>query len=263
MTTGSSGQQPLYVDAGILFIANTNTLLVTASFSNTASYLLNYVPTVSSSWASSSISSSFASISNTASYAVSSSNARTASYVPTCSVAILSYAAQTADFALDSEYAYSASYAGTCSVFITNYLTSSQDSSSFASASISASYVPIGRSMVFCAAYTPVLTGPDAAEYVVPYLPDGATPATWSIKRFTLRAQLPESTLTVVNIEKSSGPGIFSATIVGSITLPAAAYEATSGSTPFTVVSGDKVRFNVATLGTAQNWTIITDISNT
>jgi hypothetical protein len=193
-----------------------------------------------------------------------SGSATSASYVATCSVAILAYASQTSDFALDSTFAYSASYASTCSVFVTTYETASVYSSSFASQSISASYVPTGRSMVLCAAYTPVLAGPDVAEYVFPYGADGTTMVWWNIKRFTIRAQLPESTQTVVNIEKSTGAGIFNPIIVGSVTLPATAYEATSGSAPpeFSASTGDKIRFNVATLGTAQNWTIITEISN-
>ncbi len=194
-----------------------------------------------------------------------SGSATSASYIATCSVAILAYAAHTADFALDSMFAYSSSYAKTCSVFETNYITSSVASSSFASQSFSASYVPLGRSIVLCAAYTPILAGPDLAEYLIPYSPvgDGTIPISWSVKRLTLRAQTLETSESVINIEKSSGPGIFTAEVIGSVTLPTSAYEAYSGSLPSASLnSGDKIRFNVVNVGLAQNWTIITEISN-
>jgi hypothetical protein len=195
-----------------------------------------------------------------------SGSATTASYVPTCSIALLAYTSQTSDFALDSMFAYSSSYASTCSVFITNYQTASVYSSSYASGSTTASYVAYGRSIVLCAAYTPVLSGPDAAEYVIPYSPiDGATPMSWSIKRMTFRAQTTETSQSIVNIERSTGPGTFNPVIIGSITL-ASANEATTGSiatgASASFTSGDKVRFNVVNIGTAQNWTIITEISN-
>lgn len=194
-----------------------------------------------------------------------SGSATSASYIATCSVAILAYTAQTADFALDSMYAWSSSYAQTCSVYEVNFLTSSVESSSFASQSFSASYVPLGRSIVLCAGYTPVLPGADIAEYVIPYHPqgDGTVPLDWNIKRFTIRAQTIETSQSVVNIEKFSGSGIFVGTVVGSLTLPALAYEAYSSSfTSASLTSGDKIRFNVVSLGTSQNWTIITEISN-
>lgn len=194
-----------------------------------------------------------------------SGSATSASYIATCSVAILSYASQTSDFALDAMFAYSASHADTCSVFITNYQTASVYSASYASESISASYVPMGRSIVLCAAYTPILAGEDLAEYIIPYSPvgDGTVPVSWSVKRLSIRAQTIETSESVVNIEKSVGSGIFSPVLIGSLTLPASSYEAYSGSMPSASLnSGDKIRFNVVNVGLAQNWTIITEISN-
>ena len=121
----------------------------------------------------------------------------------------------------------------------------------------------MGRSMVLCAAYTPVLAGPDVAEYVIPNYADGVTPVTWSVKRVVWRAQIAETSASVINLEKSTGPGVFSPVVFASATLPTSAYEAISYSyVSASVVSGDKIRFNVVNVGTAQNWTIITEISN-
>ncbi len=194
-----------------------------------------------------------------------SGSATTASYVATASIAIQSYMADAATFALDSTFALSASCAQTASYFITTFITQSTVSSSFASSSMSASYYALGRSIVLCAAYTPILAGADVAEYLIPYSPvgDGTSPISWSIKRFTIRAQTAETSQSVVNIEKSIGPGIFNPILIGSLTLPAASYEAYSGSMPSqSLNSGDKIRFNVVNVGFSQNWTIITEISN-
>jgi hypothetical protein len=94
-------------------------------------------------------------------------------------------------------------------------------------------------------------------------LGDGTIPVTWNVKKFTIRAQTPETIKTTINIEKSTGTGIFNPEIIGSLTLPSSSYEEYSGSIPSqTLNSGDKIRFNVINLGFSKNWTIITDISN-
>lgn len=196
-----------------------------------------------------------------------SGSATTASYTATCSIAIQSYMADAATYALDSGFAYSASCAQTASYFVTTYVTQSVISSSYASQSLSSSYYALGRSIVLCAAYTPVLAGPDIAEYPIPFNPVGPdlnAPLTWSIRRMSIRAQTAETSQSVVAIEKSSGNGIFVPTLIGQLTLPAASYEAFTRSIDSqSLVSGDKIRFNVVNVGFAQNWTIITEISNT
>jgi hypothetical protein len=174
----------------------------------------------------------------------------------------LSNTATTASYALNSAFAYSSSYASTASVSIITFVTQSVISSSFASSSVSSSYVPLGRAIVLCSAYTPLFSGADFAEIPIPYSPTGGS-VTWNIKRATLRAQFPESNVTAINLEYSSGTGVFNATVVGTVILTAGSYEASSG--PFTTIvnSGDKVRFNVIILGAAQNWTVIMELSNT
>ena len=154
--------------------------------------------------------------------------------------------------------------ADTASISIVSYITSYEVSNSFASSSLTASYFAYGRAVVLCASYTPVVLGADTAEITVPYSPlDGISAVSWSVKRLSLRAQAVESSVggSAVTIEKSTVAGAFSATTVGTLVLPSGAYETYSGS--FSKVnSGDKLRFNVNTLGASQNWTIITEISN-
>ena len=116
---------------------------------------------------------------------------------------------------------------------------------------------PKGASMILCAGWTPVATGPDYAEYTVPYDPqDGVSSVTWNVRRITWRASVSGSSLSTVAIEYSSGTGGFVANTIGSITLPVAAFEANVTSSLGTTVSGRKIRFNTTVLGDAQNWTI-------
>lgn len=118
----------------------------------------------------------------------------------------------------------------------------------------------VGRSIVHCSAFTPLVTGPDAAEIVVPYAPDGSTLWNWSVRRLDFRVQTA-GTGSSACIEKSPGAGGFSAVLVGTVAVADNAYEGyalPSG----TLNSGDKVRFNAVTLGTTQNWTLITEISH-
>jgi hypothetical protein len=135
---------------------------------------------------------------------------------------------------------------------------------STSSMAFTSSYAAGGRSMVLCAAYTPLVTGPDVAEVYVPYsLVDGSSSLSWSIKRLAWRVQVSESVSSSIYIERSTTTGSFSASYVGSLTLNSNSYEAynTTGSFQY-VNSGDKLRFNVIQLGTSTNWTIITEISS-
>jgi hypothetical protein len=134
-------------------------------------------------------------------------------------------------------------------------------SASWASSSLSASYFPNVKSLVLCTAYTPTSTGADAAELVVPYHINGTTALSWSVSRLNFRAQLSGSSYSSVVIEKSITNTAFSAVALGPVTLSANTYEGVTTGSLGNVNSGDKIRFNVATLGTATNWTIITEIA--
>jgi CCR4-NOT transcriptional regulation complex NOT5 subunit len=118
---------------------------------------------------------------------------------------------------------------------------------------------------MLCSAYTPTATGEDAAEVSVPFSPlNGGNSTSWTITRLSFRVKTAAAAdSSVIDIEKSTDAGAFSATLVGSVTLNANSYENNTTGSLGTVNSGDKLRFNVTTLGTATNWTVITEISNT
>jgi hypothetical protein len=125
-----------------------------------------------------------------------------------------------------------------------------------------AGVVPVdGRSMLLCTAYTPVATGSDGAEVMVPYSPaDGVTALTWVVRRLVFRVSVAGGSPSV-RFEKSSGTGAFSATTIGTVTLGSGAHEGvTTGSSLGTVTSGNKIRFNAVALGTATGWTVIVEI---
>lgn len=152
----------------------------------------------------------------------------------------------TCSYVESASYAYTSSYSNTSSYVL------------------SASYAPStpsGRAVGLCAAYTPLVTGADAAEIPIPYNTDGTTPITWNIKRINMRVQVSESVSSSVAIEKSNVAGVFTATEIGRILLPATSYEAFTGSISSTIASGEKMRFNVIELGTAQNWTLLVEIT--
>jgi hypothetical protein len=116
--------------------------------------------------------------------------------------------------------------------------------------------VPMGGVLVLCAAFTPAGTGADTAEFVVPYSPrDGTTSVTWNVRRIDFRVQTAGGA-PAITVEKSTATGAFSATTVGTVTLGSGAFEGNNTTSLGTVASGDKLRFNVGTLATAQNWTI-------
>lgn len=116
------------------------------------------------------------------------------------------------------------------------------------------------RAIMLCEAFTPVLTGADVGEITIPYAKDGTTVLTWSVKRLTLRVQTAGGAPVVV-VEKSTVTGAFTASTVGTLTMGSNNYEVSITSALGTVNSGDKIRFNVTTLATAQAWTITVEIA--
>ncbi len=113
-----------------------------------------------------------------------------------------------------------------------------------------------GCLMTLCAGFTPAATGADVAEFVVPYDPkDGSTSVTWNIRRIDFRVQTAGGAPSVT-VEKSTASGAFSAGTVGTVTLASGANEGSTTISLGTVASGNKLRINVGTLATAQNWTV-------
>lgn len=237
-------------------------LTPTASFAQTASFLNGFVNfAISASFASQSISASWAPVPISASWAsqsISASYARQSDFSVSSSWASMSISASWSP-PIPSDFSISASFAS-ASAFAT--------SASFSSQSISSSYVPTGRSVVLCSAYTPTLNGPDPAEVTIPFSPiDGVTAQSWSLKRISFRAQTVESNTSSINIEKSITASLFSASFLGTVTLPSGSFEnfttASAGTSSIgSIISGNKIRFNVTALGTSTNWTIITELSN-
>lgn len=118
-----------------------------------------------------------------------------------------------------------------------------------------------GRSIVFCAGYTPLAIGQDTAEIVIPYASDGSD-LTFDVRRILIRVNVAGGSPSV-RIEKSTGIGIFSAVTVGTVTLGSGDYEGAVTAALGTLDSGDKIRFNTLALGTAVGWTVIAEISPT
>jgi hypothetical protein len=117
-----------------------------------------------------------------------------------------------------------------------------------------------GCLLVLCLAFTPAGTGADSGEIVVPYSPvDGSTQLTWNVRRLTLRVSAsggaPAATL-----QKSTVAGAFTPSDLGTVTLGSGANEGSVTSALGSVVSGDKLRFSVGTLGTATGWTITVEL---
>lgn len=107
--------------------------------------------------------------------------------------------------------------------------------------------------MVLCSAFTPVATGPDAAEVVVPYEFDGSQSVDWTVRRLTLRVASAGSSPSIA-LERSTTAGAFNAINLTTLTIGSNAYEGATYGIFGTVTSGDKLRMNVLDLGTAQNW---------
>jgi len=251
----------------------TSSLYGTASWANNATSA-SYAPDITSYTSSLYGTSSWSSNSISASYALSASwapdiTSYTSSLFGTAS---WSNNATSASYALSASYSpggsvatYTSSLFGTAS-WSNNSLTASYITASNIIGTVtSASYFPYGRSVMLCSAYTPTATGEDAAEVSVPFSPlNGGNSTSWTITRLSFRVKTAAAAdSSVIDIEKSTDAGAFSATLVGSVTLNANSYENNTTGSLGTVNSGDKLRFNVTTLGTATNWTVITEISNT
>lgn len=213
--------------------ALTASYIQSSSYAGTASVLLGSV--VSSSYA---LSSSISFQSNTSSYAVSASLTVTSSNANTASLAF---------------NAISASYAPSAPSISASYAVSASWAPGAAAAS--------SRVVTLCAAFTPYLTGPDAAEIPIPYLSDGISPVSWSVNRLNFRVQLSGSTTSSVIIQKSSSTGSFSPVSLCTMSLNSSSYESYTSSIS-TIISGDKIRFCVNTIGTAQFWTLTTEITS-
>jgi hypothetical protein len=123
-------------------------------------------------------------------------------------------------------------------------------------ADVAAAATKRGALIVLAAGYTPSATGADTVEIPVPYSPtNGTTSLTWNVRRLNLRVNVAGGAPSVT-VEKSTASTAFSATTVGTVTLASGAYEGSTTSTLGTVASGDKLRMNVAALGTATGWTV-------
>lgn len=110
--------------------------------------------------------------------------------------------------------------------------------------------------VVICAGFTPAATGADVAEIVVPYSPaDGTTSLTYNVRRIDFRVNVAGGA-PAVTVEKSTASTAFSSTAVGTVTLGSGAYEGNNTTSLGTVASGNKLRMNVGTLGTATGWTV-------
>lgn len=119
-----------------------------------------------------------------------------------------------------------------------------------------------GQLIILCAGYTPTTTGANSAEISIPYSPaDGITQLTYSIRRLVFRAQTTGVTSPSITFEKSTGTGLFLATSIGTLTIPPGSYE-TYANSLLSLNSGDKIRFNVTTLGDFTGWTVILEISS-
>lgn len=121
-----------------------------------------------------------------------------------------------------------------------------------------------GAVVILAAGFTPSGTGADVAEVPVPYDPtDGTTALTWNVRRITFRngSKNTGANLSTIQIEKSTGTGVFSGSNVGSaITLDLNEYEESQTGISATVASGDKLRFNVSALGDSSDWTITVEL---
>jgi hypothetical protein len=240
----------------VINAANDLSLLPLSSFAN--SFFVS-----ASLFASSSISSSYSLYSETSSVHI--NNADTASYV--LNAVSASYAPQTAfPNTIASASWVSASthitMADTASYVVGTV--ASATSASYASTSSWTDNVVNGRSIILCSAYTPLISGPDAGEVPVPYSPlDGTTSLTYTIRRLVFRVQTPASSDTSsIDVEKSVGSIGFNAITIGSLNLTSSTYIVVNTGSLGYINSGDLIRFNIQSLGSAMNWTIIAEISS-
>lgn len=104
--------------------------------------------------------------------------------------------------------------------------------------------------------------GAQVSEIPIPYSPvDGVTSITWNVRRITARAAVATTGAGFsIAIEKSTAAGTFSATTVGTITMPTTTNEASVTASLGTVSSGNKLRANVSALGGATGVTITVEL---
>lgn len=116
------------------------------------------------------------------------------------------------------------------------------------------------RSVLLCSAFTPFVVGADVGEVTIPYNGDG-TSETFTFTRLVLRVGTAGGA-PQIRVELSTATGVFSPSTVGVVTLSSGANEGstTAGFTTTTCASGNKLRFNVLALGTAQNWSVQVEI---
>lgn len=113
-----------------------------------------------------------------------------------------------------------------------------------------------GAVAILCDAFTPAGTGADVGEIMVPYSTvDGTTSITWNVRRIWLRVSTAGGAPVAV-VEKSTATGVFSAATVGTLTMGSGNSEVAVTASLGTVASGNKLRFNVTTLGSATGWSI-------
>lgn len=107
--------------------------------------------------------------------------------------------------------------------------------------------------ITFCAGFTPITSGADSVVIRIPDSPeDGVIPLTYRPEEFHVRVETPSAGTSSIQIDKSSGLGVFSAIAVTSISIAGAGIYETSTlnfSTAGTfLTSGDKLRLNFTTL---------------
>jgi hypothetical protein len=89
----------------------------------------------------------------------------------------------------------------------------------------------------------------------VPYDPkDGTTSVTWNVRRITLRVETAGGAPSV-RFQKSTDAGAFNPATIGDVTLGSGDSQGSTTSALGTVASGNKIRFDVLALGTAEYWT--------
>jgi hypothetical protein len=105
----------------------------------------------------------------------------------------------------------------------------------------------------FCSGYTPVTSGADAVVIRIPDSPeDGIQPLTYRPEEFHVRVETPSAGTSTIQLDKSSGTGVFSAIAVTSINIAGAGIYETStlnfSTAGILLTSGDKLRLNFTTL---------------
>lgn len=111
--------------------------------------------------------------------------------------------------------------------------------------------------------FAPAAPGADVAEIIVPFSSlDGITPVEFKIRRIYARVSVSGGE-PAIRFEKSSTSGAFSATEIGTLNFSLDAYESIkiNNFNSQTVTSGDKIRINFLSLGTANYFTCGIEIS--